>query len=340
MNTIFKRTLGLLLSGTLFLSALAAFSGCTDNNTAQSSSVSAISSETVNTEAVSTETQYSYSEYPLSRNGIDLHLDCIKVKDTSPTRNILLIHGVTYSSHEFDIDYKDYSLVGRLAREGYAVWRLDIAGFGQSGEVTDGFMPDSDYAAEDINAAVEKITKESGQDKIDILGWSWGTVTVSRYAAKYSDHLNRLVLYAPILSGLGEYEVHEDFHHNTWEHAADDFQRYENDIHLDMKINIAQAALGAEIEVPTVDGPEKLRIPAGTQPGKIITMKGKGIPALRGGTRGDEKVIVDVVTPTNLTDEQRNLFEKLAVSLGTDTSVGGKTTFWDRLKEVISGESL
>lgn len=228
MNTIFKRTLGLLLSGTLFLSALAAFSGCTDNNTAQSSSVSAISSETVNTEAVSTETQYSYSEYPLSRNGIDLHLDCIKVKDTSPTRNILLIHGVTYSSHEFDIDYKDYSLVRRLAREGYAVWRLDIAGFGQSGEVTDGFMPDSDYAAEDINAAVEKITKESGQDKIDILGWSWGTVTVSRYAAKYSDHLNRLVLYAPILSGLGEYEVHEDFHHNTWEHAADDFQRYKN----------------------------------------------------------------------------------------------------------------
>jgi molecular chaperone DnaJ len=67
-------------------------------------------------------------------------------------------------------------------------------------------------------------------------------------------------------------------------------------------------------------------------------MKGKGVPALRGGTRGDQKVIVDVVTPTNLTDEQRSLFEKLAVSLGTETTVGGKTTFWDRLKEVISGE--
>ena len=116
------------------------------------------------------------------------------------------------------------------------------------------------------------------------------------------------------------------------------FRRYENDIHLDLKINVAQAALGAEIDVPTVDGTEKIRIPAGTQPGKIITMKGKGVPALRGGTRGDQKVIVDVVTPTNLTDEQRGLFEKLAVSLGTETSVGGKTTFWDRLKEVISGE--
>ena len=116
------------------------------------------------------------------------------------------------------------------------------------------------------------------------------------------------------------------------------FRRYENDIHVDMKINIAQAALGAEIEVPTVDGPEKVRIPAGTQPGKIITMKGKGVPALRGGTRGDQKVIVDVVTPTNLTAEQRELLEKLAVTLGTETTAAGKASFWDRLKEVINGE--
>ncbi len=86
-------------------------------------------------------------------------------------------------------------------------------------------MPDSDYAAEDIHSAVEKIVSESGQDKIDILGWSWGTVTASRYASKNTDHLNRLVLYAPILSGIGKYEVTEDFHHNTWEHAADYFQR-------------------------------------------------------------------------------------------------------------------
>ena len=112
----------------------------------------------------------------------------------------------------------------------------------------------------------------------------------------------------------------------------------ENDIHLDMKINIAQAALGAEIEVPTVDGKEKISIPAGTQPGKIITMKGKGVPALRGGTRGDQKVIVDMVTPTNLTNEQRELLENLAVSLGTETVNTGKASFWDRLKEVISGE--
>ena len=171
---------------------------------------------------------YSYKVYPLKRNGIGLHLDCMKEDGGKPSGNILLIHGVTYSSHEFDIDYEDYSLVRRLVREGYAVWRLDIAGFGQSDPVVDGFVPDSDYAAEDINAAVEEIVRLTGEDRIDILGWSWGTVTVSRFAAKHDEHINRIVLYAPILSGLGEYEVTEDFHHNTWEHAADDFQKNED----------------------------------------------------------------------------------------------------------------
>lgn len=71
------------------------------------------------------ERQITYSEYPLERNGIDLHLDCMKIGETE--KNILLIHGVTYSSHEFDIDYEDYSLVRFLAREGYTVWRLDRA---------------------------------------------------------------------------------------------------------------------------------------------------------------------------------------------------------------------
>lgn len=81
------------------------------------------------------------------------------------------------------------------------------------------------YFGKTIDKEVNEIVKQSGQKKIDILGWSWGTVTAGRYASKHSEHLNKLVLYAPILSGLGAYEVNEDFHHNTWEHAADDFQR-------------------------------------------------------------------------------------------------------------------
>ncbi len=174
------------------------------------------------------ETVFDHSEVPLERNGIDLHLDCVSVEGEEPQKDILLIHGVTYSSNEFDTDYKDYSLVRRLAKEGYNVWRLDIAGFGQSEEVDDGFMPDSDYAAQDIDAAVEMIRKTTGHEKIDILGWSWGTVTVSRYAAAHAGHIRRIILYAPILSGIGEYEVTEAFHHNTWEHAEDDFRKKED----------------------------------------------------------------------------------------------------------------
>jgi len=170
------------------------------------------------------ETSYVSEVLPLERNGIALYLDYTKTEGTQFDKNILLVHGVTYSSHEFDIDYRDYSLVRRLAGEGYTVWKLDIAGYGRSGEVGDGFMPDSDYAAEDIAAAVNLIVQETGQDEIDVLGWSWGTVTASRFAAAHPEHLSKLILYAPILSGVGDYEVEEPFHHNTWEHAADDFQ--------------------------------------------------------------------------------------------------------------------
>ena len=57
------------------------------------------------------------------------------------------------------------------------------------------------------------------------MGWSWGTVTVSRFAAKHPDQIRRVILYAPILYGVGEYDVSDPFHYNTWEHAADDFQK-------------------------------------------------------------------------------------------------------------------
>ena len=179
-------------------------------------------------ENFSKNTTYDYKEYPLVRNNIKLHLDRISISGKPSNKNILLIHGVTYSSHEFDIDYKDYSLVRALAREGYSVWRLDIAGFGRSEAVKDGYMPDSSYAAEDINAAVNKITHITGQDKIDLFGWSWGTVTTSRFAVKHPEHLNKLILFAPIMSGIGKCDSSKPFHHNDWEHSADDFQHDDN----------------------------------------------------------------------------------------------------------------
>lgn len=77
-------------------------------------------------EPISEAFEYDYEEFPLERNGIELHLDRVKVEGTEPERNILLVHGLTYSSHEFDINYEDYSLVRLLARDGYAVcaWTL------------------------------------------------------------------------------------------------------------------------------------------------------------------------------------------------------------------------
>ncbi|MEP0804314.1 MAG: molecular chaperone DnaJ [Chloroflexota bacterium] len=114
------------------------------------------------------------------------------------------------------------------------------------------------------------------------------------------------------------------------------FKRRENDIILNIDINIAQATLGAEIEVPTLDGVEKLRIPPGTQPGKVFTLKGKGVPYLRRKDRGDQLVIVNVEVPTKLTKEQRELFEKLAKSLGTTVKPKEKG-FLDWLNETFGG---
>ncbi len=114
------------------------------------------------------------------------------------------------------------------------------------------------------------------------------------------------------------------------------FRRRGNDILLDLNINVAQASLGAEVEVPTVDGPTKLNIPAGTQPGKVFTLRGKGSPILRSNQRGDQQVIVNVEIPTRLSDDQRVHFEALAESMGTEVRPQEKG-FFDTLKEVFGG---
>ncbi len=114
------------------------------------------------------------------------------------------------------------------------------------------------------------------------------------------------------------------------------FQRYGDDILCVMPITVAQAALGAEIDVPTLDGNEKLKIPIGTQPGRVFHLKGKGVPHLRRNGRGDQLVIINVAVPTKLTKEQRELFEQLAQSLGTTVKPQEKG-FLDWLNETLGG---
>ena len=113
------------------------------------------------------------------------------------------------------------------------------------------------------------------------------------------------------------------------------FRRHDYDIHLDMNINVAQAALGTELNVPTIKGTEKLKIPAGTQPGRIFTLKGKGVPHIGEDKCGDEKVVINVVIPTNLTDEQKDMFEMIGGTLGTE-SVPQEKSFWDKLKDAFN----
>ena len=94
------------------------------------------------------------------------------------------------------------------------------------------------------------------------------------------------------------------------------FTREGDNVIFELGVNFAQAALGTEVAVPTLYGDSKLKVPAGSQTGKIFRMKDKGIPRLHGMGRGDELVVLRVVTPESLTREQRKLFEDLAKSLG------------------------
>ncbi len=94
------------------------------------------------------------------------------------------------------------------------------------------------------------------------------------------------------------------------------FKRDGDNIIYELPINFAQAALGTEVEVPTLDGKTKLKLPPGSQPGKVFRLKNKGIPHLHRRGRGDQLVTLLVVTPDSLTKKQRQLFQELADTLG------------------------
>jgi len=90
------------------------------------------------------------------------------------------------------------------------------------------------------------------------------------------------------------------------------FTRDGDDIHYELPINFAQAALGCEVEVPTLDGNIKLKVPSGSQTGKVFQLKNKGVPHLHRSGRGSQLVELFVVTPESLTEKQRQLFRELA----------------------------
>jgi molecular chaperone DnaJ len=115
----------------------------------------------------------------------------------------------------------------------------------------------------------------------------------------------------------------------------DYFHRQDTDILLQLDVNVAQAALGARFKVPTLDGDEELAIPAGTQSGDVFKMRGKGVPHLQRNGRGDQLVMVHVLTPTKLSQQQKELLTELSKTLGKEAVHQPEKGLFERVKEAI-----
>jgi len=113
------------------------------------------------------------------------------------------------------------------------------------------------------------------------------------------------------------------------------FQRRGDDILVELRINVAQAALGAEVKVPTLESEERITIPAGTRSGTVLRLRNKGVPHLRHDGRGDELVLVRVAIPTKLSREQKRLFQELGETLEPETVWQEKHSFVDELRELF-----
>jgi molecular chaperone DnaJ len=115
------------------------------------------------------------------------------------------------------------------------------------------------------------------------------------------------------------------------------FLRDGDDLVTAVDVSSAQAALGATIEVPTIEGPDDLEIPAGTQPHDTLTLRGRGMPSLRGRRHGDLRVVINVVTPRNLKSEQRELLERFAETLTPENLSTGDETVFGKLRRAFRG---
>ena len=110
------------------------------------------------------------------------------------------------------------------------------------------------------------------------------------------------------------------------------FQRHNNDILTEITISLPKAILGAEVEVPTLNGKVEMKIPAGTQSGRVFRLKEKGIADVHGRGIGDELVKVNVEIPAHLTPQQRRLIEEFARLSGENINKG---SFTDKIKKVF-----
>lgn len=113
------------------------------------------------------------------------------------------------------------------------------------------------------------------------------------------------------------------------------FTRQDTDVYCEVPISFVQAALGAKIDAPTIDGKVELTIPEGTQSGAVLRIRGKGIPKLRGNERGDEFVKIKVLTPKNLSSRQKKLLQEFADGGSDSKNNPEKKSFFDKLKDLF-----
>jgi len=116
------------------------------------------------------------------------------------------------------------------------------------------------------------------------------------------------------------------------------FEREGDDIYCEVPLTFVQAALGDEIEIPTLSEKVKLKIPAGTQTGTFFRLKGKGVPRLRGYGQGDQHVKVTLVTPTSLSEDQKDLLRQFAGIDGESTTQEHHNSIFERMKKAFRGD--
>lgn len=119
------------------------------------------------------------------------------------------------------------------------------------------------------------------------------------------------------------------------EEEQTELMRNGNDLIYNLLLDLPTAVLGGTVEIPTVDGKVKVKIEKGTQPGKMLRLRGKGLPDVNGYGMGDLLVNIGVYIPENLSSDERKLFEKLAESKNVQPSISSKRSFYERLKQMF-----
>ncbi len=167
---------------------------------------------TTNANSQVTDVKLSVESYTVRAKdpGIELYVRNKRpadMKTFTPEKVLLYVHGATYPSETaFDLALDGFSWMDYIARQGYDVYLLDLRGYGRSTRPAEMAQPAKDNApivktetaVRDIEAVVEHILQRRGIDKLNLLGWSWGTSTMGSYAAQNPQRVNKLVLYAPV----------------------------------------------------------------------------------------------------------------------------------------------